>query len=308
MKEGHLDSFILSQMECPSCAAPIQAADGALRCTGCGHTFPIVNGVPRFVSSDEYTKTFSLEWKRHPRTQLDSHNGWRLSEDEFRRLWPFPAEELAGKLVLDAGCGTGRFAEIALKLGARVVGVDLSYAIDVAHDNFGTSERFFPIQADLTRLPFRSETFDYIYSFGVLHHTPNPRGTFERLVPLLKRGGGISINVYSDYNKPHVALTKFYRKLVRIMGPEAFWYASYGLAGLHYISGIAPLRAAVLALAPLRIGPTFRWTHLDTFDWYTPTFMSFHNYREIDEWFHGAGLVDWRVGTGQVALFGRKPA
>ena len=82
-------------------------------------------------------------------------------------------EELFGKLVLDIGCGAGRFAEIAVKCGANVVCVDLSYSIDACFENLSTNSNVNFVQADLYNLPFDISSFDYIYSLGVLQHLPN---------------------------------------------------------------------------------------------------------------------------------------
>jgi len=102
--------------------------------------------------------------------QLDSGED-RRSESDFRRRTGFTPEELAGKLVLDVGCGMGRFAEVATRWGAHVVGIDLSLAEEAAVENLRDRKLFFPGG----RFPpaFRARELDYIYSIGVLHHTPN---------------------------------------------------------------------------------------------------------------------------------------
>src|SRR5262245_3660079 len=128
----------LEVLRCPACrstlTAEVQREEGAeirsgsLRCSGCRASYPIVDSVPRFVDSDSYTEAFSFEWNVHRTTQVDSQTGRKDSEVRFAQNLPFPAEQLKDKWVLDVGCGTGRFAEIALKHGANVVGVDLSLA------------------------------------------------------------------------------------------------------------------------------------------------------------------------------------
>jgi SAM-dependent methyltransferase len=305
-------------LACPSCGKDLALRQskekegvvvaGQLVCTGCAKEYPITKGIPRFVSSDMYTNSFSFEWKKHSKTQLDSYNNWDHTEKEFQGSWPFDIKELSGKLVLDCGCGMGRFAEIALKAGAEVVGTDLSYAIDVARENLGSNSRFTPVQADIFHLPFKKNVFDYVYSFGVLHHTPDARAAFQAIVPHLKPGGGISINVYSEYNKVQVSFTKVYRLIVRKIGIRAFWYICYFLALLYFPSKIGFLRKPLLAVAPFRVGHNYSWTHLETFDWYSPHYMSFHSHPEVDSWFYNAGLHDFRVVQGQVGFFGRKPS
>jgi SAM-dependent methyltransferase len=64
-------------------------------------------------------------------------------------------EKLKDKLVLDAGCGVGRFMEVVEKWGGNVVGVDLSFSVDAAFKNLGLKENVHIIQADIFDLPFK---------------------------------------------------------------------------------------------------------------------------------------------------------
>jgi SAM-dependent methyltransferase len=110
-------------------------------------------------------------------------------------------ESLRGARVLDAGCGMGRFAEVCADAGAEVHCVDLSSAVEAAAKNLGHQPNVKVYQADILRLPFADRTFDYIYSIGVLHHTPDTRAAFSQLIRLLKPlkpGGRIAIWVYSS--------------------------------------------------------------------------------------------------------------
>jgi SAM-dependent methyltransferase len=118
------------------------------------------------------------------------------SEKEFMAKTGFSQELLAGKLVLDAGVGAGRYTDVASRWGADVVAVDLSFAVEAAQRNFGVRKNVWIAQADIGSLPFRDGSFDVIFSIGVLHHTPDTRAYFAKLVPLLKPGGVIAIWVY----------------------------------------------------------------------------------------------------------------
>jgi SAM-dependent methyltransferase len=97
---------------------------------------------------------------------------------------------------LDVGCGAGRHVKQATGLGAEVIGLDVSRAIDSAvRLNDGNPKAQF-VQADILKLPFRPAAFDFIYSLGVLHHLPEPERGFRRLIQALKSGGAICIWVY----------------------------------------------------------------------------------------------------------------
>ena len=102
----------------------------------------------------------------------------------------------SGKKVLDAGCGNGRFAHYAAKYGAKVWAIDLGSAVEVARSNTATAGQAQVVQADLYSPPFAYESFDFIYSLGVLHHLPDPEAAFQNLLRFLKPGGEIQIYLY----------------------------------------------------------------------------------------------------------------
>jgi SAM-dependent methyltransferase len=157
-----------------------EVKEGSIACR-CGRSVPIKSGIPRVVRDDAYVGNFSFEWTVHRQTQLDSANGTRESEERFAEAMDFPLADLKDKVVLDIGCGTGRFAEIVLKYGGTAVGIDLSYAVDAAYRNMGSHPRMHIVQADVFELPLKEDSFDLIYSLGVLHHTPGPRRTTARM-------------------------------------------------------------------------------------------------------------------------------
>src|SRR5581483_11894721 len=162
------------------------------------HSYPVVREIPRFVSSDHYVRSFSFEWNVHNQTQLDTFRHDHSSEDMFHQKTGLTPGDVRGKLVLDAGIGAGRFADVLARWGANVVGIDLSYAVEAANQNFGEMPNVLVCQADIGRLPFRPGTFDFIVSIGVLHHTPDTRSFFQHLPRYLKPGGEIAIWVYPN--------------------------------------------------------------------------------------------------------------
>ena len=91
----------------------------------------------------------------------------------------------------------GRFAEVATRWGARVVGIDLSAAAEVAAKNLADRE-FVAFQADVFALPFAPESFDIIYSVGVLHHTPDCEAAVKSLDKYLKPGGILRCGCTAD--------------------------------------------------------------------------------------------------------------
>jgi uncharacterized protein YbaR (Trm112 family) len=105
------DALALAILACPSCGGDLRPVDGALTCVACRSTYSR-DGVVRFVDREAYAESFGLQWRTFSRVQLDSG---RLADSE-RRLRSetglHPAD-LEGKLVLEAGCGMGRFLDVA---------------------------------------------------------------------------------------------------------------------------------------------------------------------------------------------------
>lgn len=285
-----------------------EVREGSLSCAAwCHKSYPIINSIPRFVGGDSYVDNFSFEWNVHQTTQLDSVSGRTDSEDRFRKTLGIPLEELKGKIVLDAGCGTGRFAEIALKYGATVIGVDLSFAVDAAFKNIGKHPNMHLAQADLFRLPLKRDVVDAIYSLGVLHHTPNCRKAFEQLPKYLKAGGTVAITVYTGTNKVYVASTNFWRRLTTRL-PKRLLYAFACLAGpLYYLYKIPGLYHLGMAIFPINMDHDWHWRVLDTFDCYSPKYQSYHTYPEVFRWFEDQGLSMIRVVEPAVTVIGRRP-
>ena len=90
--------------------------------------------------------------------------------------------DLAGRLVLDAGCGGGRYARLVGAHGARVVGVDLSAAVEKAAALCAELPDVAIVQADLLDLPLAEGAFDLVYSIGVCT-TPPTRAALSRRSP-----------------------------------------------------------------------------------------------------------------------------
>jgi SAM-dependent methyltransferase len=281
-----------------------EVVEGRLVAEASGNSYPIIRGIPRFVSSDLYTKSFSLEWTIHRKTQLDSECSTE-SWNSFRERTGLTSEELKGKLALDAGVGMGRYSDVALKQGATVVGVDLSLAVESAYENFGRHPRFSVVQADIFHLPFARETFDTIFSLGVLHHTPDCKRAFMSLLPFLKPDGYVVIWVYA-WQGFHSIRSNFWRFFTTKLPPDMLYnIIKSGLPIWELLSRI-PVAGKLFKIVPTSGHPKREWRILDTFDWYSARYQSKHRWEEVEGWFKEADLVDVTRLSFPVAVKGRK--
>lgn len=308
-----LPSEVVAILRCPMCGEKLRPQDQGLVCANSDHVFPTVRGVTRFVDKHNYAGSFGFQWHRHAQTQLDNAHETE-SESTFRKRTGFTPDELRGKLVLDVGCGMGRFAEVASRWGARVVGVDLSSAAEVAAENLANRQGSCFFQADAFALPFAPESFDVIYSIGVLHHTPDCEKAFKGLTRFLKPGGTIAVWLYSGYNKWY-RFSDLYRKFTHRLPRNVLhsicylavpkYYVYHGIRSIPLIG--RPTSGLFHHVFPSSLHPNPKVRVLDTFDWYSPKYQSKHTYEEVFRWFESCDLESLNVLHEPIAVRGRKP-
>ncbi len=313
--QSPLSADLQAILRCLNCGGKLDSdGAGGFVCPSCQRKYPFVNGIARFVDTQHYAASFGFQWHRYQTTQLDNDEV-READRNFRIKTGLRPEELQGKLVLDVGCGMGRFAEVATRWGARVVGIDLSAAAEVAAKNLPDRE-FVAFQADVFALPFAAESFDVIYSVGVLHHTPDCEAAVKALGKYLKPGGVLAVWLYSGYNKWY-RFSDFWRRYTHKMKPETlhgilkvavpvFYNLESGLRKVPLVGNAAA--GAVHHVFPVNRQKDPEARMLDTFDWYSPKYQSKHTYEQVTRWYEAMGMEDMRVGECSIAMRGRKPA
>lgn len=189
-----MNERLLERLREPGTGARLELRNGSLVSAASGRSYEIVRGIPRFVPADGYSRSFGLQWERFRRTQLDSATGAPYSRRRFDSETGW--EDLDGEWVLDAGCGAGRFSEIAAERGAHVVALDNSAAVDAAAQNLAAHPNVDLVQGDLADPPFAPASFDRVFSIGVLQHTPDPYATLASVLSLCRPGGRFAITAY----------------------------------------------------------------------------------------------------------------
>ena len=283
--------------------------EGLLESSG-GRLYPIVRGVPIFVENvaelyggwvrehahhigqvPEYWLTgsyepgtkkvqdsFGYEWSRYHRVIPDYDRNYVHQtgiDDTF----------YVGKVVLDAGCGYGRHVSYISQLpDTTVVGVDLSEAIFIAYEKLGSRDNVVLAQGDLYRLPVRRAHFDFVYSWGVLHHTPSVEQGFRAIVPVVGPEGQISFGAYRNWSTVGTAFQRGIRYITSRL-PKGLLYAiCYGAVPVNWLYNavlrhVPGLREAVrVFIKPAR---DWRICHTDTFDWWHPHYNHYHTLQEL---------------------------
>jgi len=323
-------------LRCIGCGAPLRAesaspaennesiTEGQLICTSCGRVFPIVRSIARFVPSEGYAHSFGYQWNYFDKTQLDSHMGNDLSRERFFATTQWP-QKMDGQLILEAGCGMGRFTQIVLGTGAQLFSFDLSNAVEANLRNNGDSGRVHIVQASIYEIPLRKESFDKVFCMGVLQHCPDVRGAFMSLVPFLRPGGEIVIDVYHKHAGLFPPLKYWARPFLTWMGPQGVHKflslvipPAFALKkALYKVPLVGKPIGNLIPIGPVSHAPRLNFTDdelvqvkiLSALDMFSPVHDHPQTLDSVRQWFSDAGLVDVYVGTGfnGINARGRKP-
>jgi SAM-dependent methyltransferase len=191
--------------------AEAEIETGELVCQGCLARFPIRRYVPRLVPGANYSESWGKLWRETGHLLRDSFTGIPFHENvlhgdysedagsddgrsPFGFGWP---RDLAGERVLEIGTGTGNITEHLVETGAEIVSVDMSDAIDTLPEELLRRPNLNVVQADVNTPVLVPGSFDRIWMFQVLQHTPSPPETLRSLRELLKEGGEIDFTSYS---------------------------------------------------------------------------------------------------------------
>lgn len=323
------EAQILDILRCPSCGAGVtlepritdsdgHVMEGALSCTQCGERYAIQRGVPRMMPAalardvSHTVEAFGWQWQQAQRMLKDP----RFSAPEVFLDFISPVQPtwFSDKIVLDAGCGLGRFTIASAGFGARlVVGIDLSASVDLVFEQTRHLRNVVIVQADILQLPL-ARAIDYGFSVAVLHHTSDPRGAFLHLASKVVPGGSVSAWVYGRENNGWIIYgVDPIRKLTSRLPRRLLLAASYALAIplTMAVRGIYGPASRYPALARLR-RRLFYYDYLaflDQFDFATialivfdhavPAIARYIPREEFVEWFKAAGLVDITITMRQ---------
>lgn len=309
--------------------------NGILLCEGCGRFFPVIDGIPRFnpdwaedfpsfqrhyegMFPGKLREPYGISFRvrkfktEHASTKASFGFQWLnfavtdREEDvsDFFSKTGVTRDFLRGKLILDAGCGMGRFLMVSACGNNEVVGLDLSRAVERAYGLTKSLPFVHVIQGDLMRPPLRKKVFDFIYSIGVLHHTPSTEKAFHSISDLARRGGTLSVWVYQkwvfpDQDNPLVRMFQRTQEIIFDCLRKITVRLPHKL--LHYLCYVAvPLGWAQMRIRSHRwltflFWPVLivyvrgheRWQIrlLDTFDWYSPAYQWKHTFDEVFGWF-----------------------
>jgi SAM-dependent methyltransferase len=154
-------------------------------------------------------------WAKTPAGSAFGRDSKEGTKEHFERIlstrshvefsWLFkllPIDSCSGKRVLELGCGSGYDAYEFCRRGADYVGLDLTSENPRRTKTNLSFFHFAPslVEADAEDLPFSNGAFDFIFSNGVLHHTPDIQKSFRESFRVLRRGGELWITLYHKHS------------------------------------------------------------------------------------------------------------
>lgn len=238
---------------------------GIIQCEQNNHLYPITNGIPRFLpgamtealpsmKTDLCTlpenirtrlsnlsqgrdenfaryfkhtqKSFSSEWAALP----ESEGAWGLDVAARRKIFMKcfdmrDQHDLAGRKIIDLGCGHGEVEMALLRTEAEIFASDMSSSIDGVQDRLrkadsGHASSIHIDQTNLYRSHYDEGRFDLVHCAGVLHHTPDTYRGFKLITSLVTDGGKCYVELYSaELKDPRIYAISM--KLRKLTGPVA---------------------------------------------------------------------------------------
>jgi SAM-dependent methyltransferase/uncharacterized protein YbaR (Trm112 family) len=352
---------------CRSCEQPFPVTDGiprllpnalerhedfarefARELTGASFRRPPRDAVRRFERLHRLTaRAFGYEWNTYQTTSraedvltffwltgADPSLYGRMSLADVFSHYPNEADlaavdptTLSGAAVVEVGCGMGKYLKVVSDHARLVIGLDLSEALLRARRETRDRRNVHLVQGDILSAPLRPASADFVYSVGVLHHTPDARVAFRRSASLVKPGGRLAVWLYPEDTTPghyarrvHWIQDEVLRPVTCRLPPRALRAFAALLGRLTFVrdryaeryraTGSRLAYRLAMAAGALAVG-----RHRDpeiaaflNFDWYSPQYRSYHTEHQLRSWYLEAGFDPPTLLPQRVSGIGRRPA
>lgn len=252
--------------------------------------------------TERTTKCFEYAWKKFGRNEVE--RGWYKDSFSYVNLLP---KELfkEGFRGLDVGCGSGADMLNIERKGIDMVGVDITDSVFIAKSNLLANNINPKIaKADVYNLPFKENSFDLVYSFGVMHHLPDPEKAFRELVKFAKNGASVIIYVYERFTerswieKIGLWVVTQIRKITSRMSPQVLYLFCLILSPFIWLLFSLPANLLSRLKVTKSLAERFPFRHTtnlfcikaDLFDRFSPPVENRYSKQEIEAWLGRASL------------------
>jgi SAM-dependent methyltransferase len=191
------------------------------------------------TNQEQTEKIFSDKW-----TEVEQYKNveklYKFQLEWFLKLYGFDSTEQlrqflgSKKVIIDTGCGLGYkaawFAELSPE--SKVIGIDISDAVDLAAKNFSHFPNLYFLKGDIANTGLRSNKVDFVVCDQVIMHTEVPESTFAHLADVTRQGGEFACYVYSKKALPRELVDDHFRKATHHISNEEMWKFSEQLTEL----------------------------------------------------------------------------
>jgi SAM-dependent methyltransferase/uncharacterized protein YbaR (Trm112 family) len=302
-----------------------EIVEGLLTCN-CGKAYPVVRGVPRFVPDafeqhPEFTRKFYDSIKKYKISNVTEKEHFEKKFKEVQemfgkqweiwgkteRIYGFTEEQarewfltrtlskkidesyFKGKIALEVGCGHGKYVKILNDLGCENVGMDIGPSVDLVYEITKDLPTAHVIQGNAMEPPFKEGSFDYVWSHGVLHHTPSTKDAVAACSVLSKKNTGwFYVWVYHKGGFFWEYGNRMVRSITTRLPVKVVLILSYALAPLLYL---IPAYNKDVNLSNVS------WSEcaLSINDWLAPKYQWHHTAEEVISWYKELGYKDIEI-------------
>jgi SAM-dependent methyltransferase/uncharacterized protein YbaR (Trm112 family) len=339
---------VLSLLCCPECQARLNFQcdvrhNGSLNtgrffCAACAATFDVNDGIAVFLPADltnevsQVQSSYSAKWNRVPDIYDEDSFGTKHQREWYLSRYHWGSEETLSRFlqpkltILDAGCGLGRDIRwyAYLNPDATVVGADLSEGARHAYERSTAYPNLSVIRADLNKLPFYPQTFDFVACDQVLPVVEDPQASVKRLWSLVKPGGHLAFYVYKKKCPIREFSDDFLREKITKIDAESAWQSCENITRLGKALSDLNIEFDVPAdIQELGIkaghynlqrfifynvikcfwndGLSFDENILVNFDWFHPAYTYRHSVEEVEQWTRELGMNVLVLDTGDLS-------
>lgn len=157
-------------------------------------------------------KSFGEEWDRF--NDFSDHEIDRIGNEYFDIVSDKHLNK--NSYVLDVGCGSGRWSRFISKKVHFVEAIDPSSAVVNAVNMTGSCGNVRVTQASVDYIPFENNSFDFVFSLGVLHHIPDTQSAMTSCIQKLKPGGYFLVYLYYKFDNKNFAF-KFIFRIINLL-------------------------------------------------------------------------------------------
>ncbi len=276
-----------------------------------GKRFLKIKGAFRFVADDNYTENFGFQWNKFTKTQIDKFSESNQSTERFLAVTQWDKEDLKNKNILEVGSGAGRFSEVVLaNTNGNLYSVDYSNAVEANFkNNEHYGERLQLFQASIYEMPFENNSFDKVFCFGVLQHTPDFKKSVQALIDMAKPNAEVIVDFYPikgwwtkihakyifrPFTKKmsHEKLLKKIEKNANFMIKLSRFFDKIGVGKIT--NRFIPICDIKNTLPYQQLSPQElrEWVILDTFDMFSPEYDQPQKLSTVKKWFEEMNMKE----------------